>query len=90
MTPQDLEIYRLRLRVGLLERSCYSVLIGLMMNAKASLEEAKNILPNSIEDAESEMVPGIPPYADPAQQALAHDEFREIVDGLKARVKSMC
>jgi hypothetical protein len=89
MTPQDLEIYRLRLRVGLLERSCYSVLIGLMMHVGESLEGAKNILSYSIEDAEGEMEPGIPPYVDPAQQALAHDEFREIADGLKARVKLM-
>ena len=88
MTPQELTIYRLRLRVALLERFCYSVSIGLLMKAGANLDQAKSVLRSSISDAESEMRAGLPTYPDPAQQAQAHDEFDETVADLKKLIDS--
>ena len=88
MTEQELTIYRLRLRVALLERVCYSLSIGLLMRAGATLDQARNELVDSIERGKNEMVPGIPSYPDPAQHALAHDEFREIVENLKQLARS--
>jgi len=66
MTPQDLEIYRLRLRVGLLERFCCNTLVGLVMTAGENLEGARMILETSLDDAEIEMRPAIPTSSDPA------------------------
>lgn len=88
MTPEQLMIYRLRLHVALLERFCCSVSIGLLTQAGVSLDQAKSLLLEMIERGRTEMAPGIPTYPDPAQQAQAHDEFQEVVDGLRALVNS--
>jgi len=60
-----------------------------VMTAGENLEGARMILETSLDDAEIEMRPAIPTSSDPALQALAHDEFREIVEGSKALIKSL-
>lgn len=88
MTAEELTIYRLRLRVALLERVCYSVSISLLMKAGATLDQAREDLIDSIERGKNELAPGLPAYPDPAQYALAHEEFREIVEDLKKLARS--
>lgn len=86
MTPQDLDIYRLKVRVTLLEHLLASVAIGLIAGAGGTPQSARSLLVDLIEQAQKKISAG--PQPDPALYALHHDETSEIVSRLKELVSS--
>ena len=90
MTEQELKIYRLDTRLMLLERAYSSVLIGLLVRAGATIEQSRAELVFALEregkQIQGELLRNAP--KDPAKNALMQDEFREIVEELKALINS--
>lgn len=90
MTPQELKIYRLDARVMLLERVYTSLLIGLLMKVGATMPQAREELIHALGREGNRIQAELPSLSqgDPALNALLLEEFREVVDGLKALVNS--
>jgi hypothetical protein len=90
MTEEQLMLYRLNVRVQLLERAFYTFAVSALMNQGATPEQAHEILSEPLEQDATQILsdlPGLSRYK-PAQNALLMEEFREIVSDLKALIKS--
>jgi len=90
MTPQELKIYQLQVRVMLLERVLASISIGLLMKAGVTIEQSRAELIHALEREGNRIQVELPSLSqgNPAQNALLLEELREIVEGLKALVDS--
>lgn len=84
-------IYRLNVRVLLLERVYSRMIFGLLVGAGATVAQARRELALALERDRTQIEAEIPSLVprdergerDPAQLALFRDEFHELAEGLK-------
>ena len=89
MTPEELKLLRLQIHVLFLERLLLNGALVSLMSSGATLQEAQKELTDALE-GDVEMVSAqlrSRPYS-PSEFGLLHDETREIVDEMKALIRS--